>query len=210
MSTAKALKRNILIEQREDFVCGPFRIRDKATSLPLDFSGYTLDDLQLQIREDVADNEATVLANLTLGNGGIVLVPTLVPATAFDTDFVAGNVLTVAGASFVEAGVSAGDLYTGTGATTPSNDTPRRVVSVTPTTLTLDGAAFVPEAFAGTFTVTNESRFQFVIVGGDGAAADLLQFTGDEAVYDFYALIAGLLVRVMEGKAKLSRTVTRN
>lgn len=209
MSTAKALKKNLLIEQREDWVCGPFRLRDATTKLPLDFSAYTGTDLQLQIREDVADNEATILADLNLGNGGIVLVPTLTAALALDTAFTASTTLVVAAATFRTDGVLPGDLVTIAGST--SNDGARRVVTVTSeTTLVLDGADFTAEAAAGTVTVTNESRFQLVIVGGDGAASDLLDFEGDEAVYDLYTLIAGLLTRVMEGKVKLSRTVTRN
>lgn len=209
MSTALALTRNIVIEQREDFVCGPFRIRDKTTKLPLDFSGFTGTDLQMQIREDKADIEAAILADLNLGNGGIVLVPALTPSTALDTAFTATNTLVVAAATFVSDGVLAGDLVTISGST--SNDGTRRVVSVTDeNTLVVDGAAFVAEPAAGTVAVTNESRFQFVIAGGDGAASDLLDFTEDQAFYDFYALVGGLLTRVMEGSVTLSRTVTRN
>ena len=85
------------------------------------------------------------------------------------------------------------------------------MVSVTDeTTIVVDGAPFTAEAAAGTVTVTNESRCQFVFAGGDGAASDLLDFAGNKAFYDFYGLIAGRLKRLMEGPAVLSRTVTRN
>lgn len=193
----------ITIEQGQFFRRGPWTIKDTVTGLPLDFSGYSGDDIFAEIREGAADGNPSV-HSANIGTG-ITLVPEIIAPTALADAFTATTTLVVTGAKFVSAGVRAGDLVTLAGTT--SNDGARRVVeAVDEETLTLAGAAFVAEAAAGTYTVTNESRFEFTI---DAATTDGINLVDDSGYWQLNALVAGEPDRVFEGPVTLNRNVAR-
>lgn len=190
---------NLCIEQGATFV-QTISWSDKATGVPVDISTASL---RMQIRDTV--ESATVLIELSTGNGRIIKLPTVVPAAAvasFDTT----TQVTVSGATFVTDGVRVGQSAVIAGST--SNDGTFTIAAViSETELALDTTLTVEPA-AGTLEVQDLGRFSLNIAATDTSALDF--GTNNQAVYDLECEFATLEVRrIMQGYAFLDLEVTR-
>jgi len=173
---------------------------DKSTGVPIDVSTASL---RMQIRDTV--ESATVLIELSTGNGRIIKLPTVVPAAAvasFDTT----TQVTVSGATFVTDGVRVGQSAVIAGST--SNDGTFTIAAViSETELALDTTLTVEPA-AGTLEVQDLGRFSLNIAATD---SETLDFGSDNrAVYDLECEFGtGEVRRIIQGYAFLNLEVTR-